>query len=63
MADSQQMEVLICHACTDHKVSATGARAYERGGFGVKTPFELNVLQNCIACATEINCFRILVAY
>jgi len=24
MADSQQMGVFICHACTDHKVSATG---------------------------------------
>jgi len=23
MADSQQMGVFICHACTDHKVSAT----------------------------------------
>ena len=34
----------------------------QRGGLGLKPPFELDVLQNFITCATEINCFRMLVA-
>ena len=32
------------------------------GGVGVKKTFELDVLQNYITCATEIDCFRILFA-
>jgi len=34
-----------------------------QGGGGVKTPpLELDILQNFITCAKEINCFRILFA-
>jgi len=33
-----------------------------RKGVGVKTPLELDILQNFITCAKEINCFRILFA-
>jgi len=35
------------------------ARAYARGGFGVKTTLELDILRKLYACAKEINCFRI----
>jgi len=31
-------------------------------GVGVNPPLELDILQNFIACAKEINCFRILFA-
>ena len=34
-------------------------RAHARGGLGL-TPLELDILQNFITCAKEINCFRIL---
>jgi len=34
-----------------------------QGGLvGLKTPLELDILQNFITCAKEINCFRILFA-
>jgi len=38
-------------------------KGVRKGGFGVKTPLlELDILQNFITCAKEINCFRILFA-
>jgi len=33
-----------------------------RKGGGLKSPLELDILQNFITCAKEINCFRILFA-
>jgi len=38
------------------------SRAYARGGLGLKPLLELDILQNFITCAKEINCFRILFA-
>jgi len=34
----------------------------KRGGLGLKKTLELDILQNFITCAKEINCFRILFA-
>jgi len=31
-------------------------------GVGVKPPLKLDILQNFITCAKEINCFRIIFA-
>ena len=38
------------------------SRAYARRGLGLSSPLELDILQNFITCAQEINCFRILFA-
>jgi len=40
----------------------TQGRTQGVGGVGVKTPLELDILQNFITCAKEINCFRIVFA-
>ena len=50
-------------SCKKFTLSSPIARAYAREvGVGVKTPLELDILQNFITCAKEINCFRILFA-
>jgi len=41
-------------------IKTKGVRKGRR--FGLNPPLELDVLQNFITCATEMNCFRILVA-
>jgi len=45
------------HPCTGGR-----NKGVRKGGVGVKSPFELDILQNFITCANEINCFRILFA-
>jgi len=40
----------------------TEARAYARGGVGVKPPLELDILQKLYHLRKEIKCFRILFA-
>jgi len=37
-------------------------RAYAKGGWGLKTPLELDILQKIYYLRKEINCFRILFA-
>jgi len=44
----------------DSLYSIFSARACARGGLGLKTPLELDILENFITCT--INCFRILFA-
>jgi len=35
-------------------------KGVRKGGLGLKKTLELDILQNFITCAKEINCFRIL---
>jgi len=46
------------------KICGTTSQGRTQGelGLGLKPPLELDILQNFITCAKEINCFRILFA-
>ena len=52
-----RLGVCICKTSLLHR-----PRAYARGGLGLTPPLDLDILQNFITCAKEINCFRILFA-